>query len=57
MSKISLNRTSDLNLTPRANIDVLKLRFIKQKRKDKIKRTIIFTSIFLSLGILSIISY
>ena len=54
MSTESLNRTShviedpkvveDSNVvvTPRVNVDVLKQRIIDQKKKDKFKRNIIF---------------
>jgi hypothetical protein len=57
MSTESLIRTPNVIKTPRANISVLKQRIIEQKKKDKIKKTIIFSSIFLSLGLLSFLTY
>ena len=45
MSTESFNRTSDVIETPRVNVDVLKQRLIDQKKKDRVKRTIIFSSI------------
>ena len=42
MSMESLNRTSDVIETPRVNVDVLKQRLVDQKKKDKLKKTIIF---------------
>jgi hypothetical protein len=57
MSIESLNRTSDFIETPRANISVLKQRIIEQKKKDRFKKTLIFSSIFVSLGALSFLTY
>ena len=64
MSMESLNRTSDVVQTPseigntptRVNVDVLKQRIIDQKKKDKFKRHIIFSSVCVSLGVLTILS-
>ena len=60
----SLNRTSNiigtssqLIKTQRANIDVLKQRLIEQKKKDKVKRTIIFSTVCVSLGALTLLTY
>ena len=60
MSNESLNRTSDVigtpsqsDETPRVNVDVLKQRIIEQKKKDKFKRTIIFSTVCVSLGALT----
>ena len=60
----SLNRTSDVVETPsqigdtpiRVNVDVLKQRIIDQKKKDKFKRTIIFSTVCVSLGALTILA-
>ena len=60
----SLNRTSDVIETPsqiedtpiRVNVDVLKQRIIDQKKKDKFKRTIIFSTVCVSLGALTILA-
>jgi len=64
MSTESLNRTSDVIETPsqigdtptRVNVDVLKQRIIDQKKKDKFKRNIIFSGVFVSIGVLTILS-
>ena len=63
MSTESLNRTSNiigtpsqLIETPRVNIDVLKQRLIEQKRKDRFKRTIIFSTVCVSLGALTLLT-
>ena len=64
MSTESLNRTSDIVgtpsqsiETPRVNVDVLKQRLIKQKKKDRVKRTIIFSTVCVSLGALTFLTY
>ena len=57
MSTESLNRTSDIIETPRVNVDVLKQRLIEQKKKDRIKRTIIFSTVCVSLGALTYLTY
>ena len=56
MSTESLNRTSDVIETPRVNVDVLKQRIIDQKKKEKVKRTVIFSTLFVSLGVLTLLS-
>jgi len=62
MSTESLNRTSDVAKDPslvintRVNVDVLKQRIIDQKKKDKFKRNIIFSSVCVSIGVLTILS-
>ena len=57
MSIESLNRTYDFIETPRVNISVLKQRIIDQKKKDRFKKTLIFSTIFVSLGALSFLTY
>ena len=57
MSTESLNRTSDVIETPRVNVDVLKQRLFEQKKKDKIKKTIIFSTVCVSLGALTLLTY
>ncbi len=65
MSNESLNRTSDVIVDPaskidaplRVNVDVLKQRLIQQKRKDKVKRTIILSTVVVSLGALTMLTY
>ena len=56
MSTESLNRTSDVIETPRVNVDVLKQRLAVQQRKDKLKRTIIFSTVCISLGALTLLA-
>ena len=65
MSTESLHRTSEIIETPsqfveapkRVNVDVLKQRLLKEKKKEKIKRTIILSSIVVSLGALTMLTY
>ena len=62
MSTESFNRTSDVAKDPsqvintRVNVDVLKQRIIEQKKKDKFKRTIIFSTVCVSLGALTLLA-
>ena len=63
MSMESLNRTSDIVgtpsqsiETPKVNVDVLKQRLIEQKKKDRVKRTIIFSTVCVSLGALTFLA-
>ena len=65
MNNEGLNRTSNVINDPaqemrpplRVNVDVLKQRLIKQKRKDKVKRTIILSTVVVSLGALTVLTY
>ena len=64
MSTESLNRTSNIIETPsqsietpKVNVDVLKQRLIEQKKKDRVKRTIIFSTVCVSLGALTLLTY
>ncbi len=65
MSTESLNRTSEIVETPsqyvdaqkRVNVDVLKQRLIIEKKKEKVKRTIIVSSVVASLGVLTFLTY
>ena len=62
MSTESLNRTSDVAKDPslvintRVNVDVLKQRIIEQKKKEKIKRTVFFSTVCVSLGVLTLLA-
>ena len=62
MSTESLNRISNVAKDPsliintRVNVDVLKQRIIDQKKKDKFKRTIIFSTVCVSLGALTLLA-
>tara|TARA_A100001011_G_scaffold378774_1_gene443941 strand:+ start:2426 stop:2623 length:198 start_codon:yes stop_codon:yes gene_type:complete len=61
----SVNRTSNVDETPsiaidtskKVNVDVLKQRLVEQKKKDRIKKTIIFSTVFISLGAISLLTY
>ena len=65
MNNEGLNRTSNVVNDPtqeirpplRVNVDVLKQRLIKQKRKDMVKRTIILSTVVVSLGALTVLTY
>ena len=65
MNNEGLTRTSNVvddatqeTETPlRVNVDVLKQRLIEQKKKDRVKRTIILSSVVVSLGALTILTY
>ena len=41
----------------RVNIDTLKQRLYEEKKKEKVKRTIILSSVILSLGALTMLTY
>ena len=49
--------TRDLKSPPRVNVDVLKQRLIQQQRKDRVKRTIILSTVVVSLGALTVLTY
>ena len=65
MNNKGLNRTSNVVEDPtqeteaplRVNVDVLKQRLIEQKRKEKVKRTIILYTVVVSLGALTVLTY
>ena len=65
MNNKGLNKTSHFVKDPtqnneahyRVNVDVLKQRLIDEKRKEKVKKTIIFSSVVVSLGALTILTY
>ena len=65
MSTESLNRISEIVETPsqyveapkRVNVDVLKQRLLEEKKKEKVKRTIILSSVIVSLGALTMLTY
>ncbi len=65
MSTESLNKTSEIVDTPsqyvetpkRVNVDVLKQRLLEEKKKEKVKRTIILSSVIVSLGALTMLTY
>ena len=41
----------------RVNIEILKQRLYEEKKKEKVKRTIILSSVIVSLGALTILTY
>ena len=65
MSTESFNRTSEIVETPsqysetpkRVNVDVLKQRLLEVKKKEKVKRTIILSSVIVSIGALTMLTY
>ena len=65
MSTESLKVTSVIEETPsqyveapkRVNVDVLKQRLLEEKKKEKVKRTIILSSVIVSLGALTMLTY
>ena len=65
MNNEGLKRTSNVVEDPtqvneaplRVNVDVLKQRLIEQKRKDKVKKTIILSTVVVSLGALTMLTY
>jgi hypothetical protein len=57
MSTESLNKISDVIETPRVNVDVLKQKIFEQEKKERIKKTIIFSTVCVSLGALTLLTY
>ena len=65
MNNEGLNRTSIVVEDPtqeteaplRVNVDVLKQRLIEQQRKDRVKTTIIISTVVVSLGALTMLTY
>ena len=49
--------TQEIETPLRVNVDVLKQRLIEQKRKDRVKRTIILSTVVVSLGALTVLTY
>ena len=65
MNNEGLTRTSNVVDDPtqetetplRVNVDVLKQRLIEQQRKDRVKSTIILSTVVVSLGALTVLTY
>ena len=57
ISKVIEDQTQEIETPLRVNVDVLKQRLIKQKRKDRVKRTIILSTVVVSLGALTMLTY
>ena len=51
------NSTQETETPLRVNVDVLKQRLIEQQRKDRVKRTIILSTVVVSLGALTVLTY
>ena len=70
MSTESLNRTSSMEISEnqdsvkvtkiaprRANMDVLRKRLLQEKKKEKKKMTLILSTLVVSLGAITILTY
>ena len=44
-------------VSKRVNIDILKQRLYEEKKKEKVKRTIILSSVIVSLGAITMLTY
>jgi autonomous glycyl radical cofactor GrcA len=56
--KIETSKKLNSNvLKQRVNVDILKQRLLKQKKKDRFKRTIILSTVVVSLGALTMLTY
>jgi len=51
------NSVKTQQVAKRVNIEVLKQRLYEKKKKEKVKRTIILSSVIVSLGALTILTY
>ena len=51
-----VSETPKILKKPRVNVDVLKQRIIEQKKKEKVKRTVFFSTVCVSLGVLTLLS-
>ena len=45
------------DVSKRVNIEILKQRLYEEKKKEKVKRTIILSSVIVSLGALTMLTY
>ena len=57
---IKIETSKNLNsnvLKQRVNVDILKRRLLKQKKKDRFKRTIILSTVVVSLSALTMLTY
>ena len=56
--KIETSKKLNSNvLKQRVNVDILKQRLLKQKKKYRFKRTIILSTVVVSLGALTMLTY
>ena len=51
------NSVKAKQVAKRVNIEVLKQRLYEEKKKEKVKRTIILSSVIVSLGALTMLTY
>ena len=64
-TSVEIENLSQINEAPqrvteapqRVNVDVLKQRLLEEKKKEKVKRTIIVSSVIASLGVLTFFTY
>ena len=56
-STVVEDTTQETEAPPKVNVDVLKQRLIEQQRKDRVKRTIILSTVVVSLGALTVLTY
>tara|TARA_B100000989_G_scaffold223964_1_gene171427 strand:- start:236 stop:433 length:198 start_codon:yes stop_codon:yes gene_type:complete len=47
----------EMKVPLRVNVDILKQRLIQEKRKEKVKRALILSSVVVSLGALTFLTY
>ena len=52
---LRVNVTPKIVKNTRVNVDVLKQRIIEQKKKEKVKRTVFFSTVCVSLGVLTLL--
>ena len=51
------HHSKSYNINKKVNINTLNKRLLKEKKKEKVKRTIILSSVVLSIGVLSVLTY
>ena len=51
------HQSVSLNINKKVNINTLNKRLFEEKKKEKFKRTIILSSVVLSIGALSVLTY
>ena len=56
-AKTSNSQVVVKEVSKRVNIDTLKQRLYEEKKKEKVKRTIILSSVIVSLGALTMLTY
>ena len=57
MSAECLNKLSNVIENPRVNVDALKQKIFEQEKKEKIKKTIIFSTVCVFLCALTFLTY